>query len=249
MHYNEPGGWWITVPGAGDPGDWRMPADQPQLMVDRYYDNCIYCFWHGNDDYNDFSAGGYLNGEFFVSGSTDNGITWSDYYNLTNTRSPGAAPGACMDEDYMTLYPRGSIGFVWHDFALTYIEDKDAGAYPRGEGIETENPVRCYFTLWGIDEERSTLLQPVKLKVYPNPFFKRLYIYLDTKQQNFDGVIKIYDINGRLIQRSDNMFIQPNGSLLWHGDDISGRAVPAGVYIVYWCDDRDFITKKVIKLR
>ena len=38
MHYNEPGGWWITVPGAGDPGDWRMPADQPQLMVDRAAD-------------------------------------------------------------------------------------------------------------------------------------------------------------------------------------------------------------------
>ncbi|MGB3341240.1 MAG: T9SS type A sorting domain-containing protein [bacterium] len=247
--YNEPGGWWITVTGAGDFGAWRMPADQPQLMLDRQYNNYIYCFWHGNDDYNDYSAGGFINGEFFVSVSTDYGITWFDYFNFTNTRSPGAAPGACMDEDYMTLYPNGSIGFVWHDFAFTYIEDKDAGAYIHSEGSLTENPVRCYFSLWGVHEEQLSLVTPTKLQIYPNPFSRQLNINLSINQQGQTKDLKVYDITGRLIRQFDNLSIQPNSSIIWDGTDINGQSVPAGVYFVRLESDQNMITKKVIKLQ
>lgn len=248
-YYNEPGGWWINVTGAGDFGAWRMPADQPQLMLDRQYNSYIYCFWHGNDDYNDYSAGGFINGEFFTSRSTDNGITWSDYFNLTNTRSPGAAPGACMDEDYMTLYPNGSIGFVWHDFAFTYIEDKDAGAYIHSEGSLTENPVRCYFSLWGVHEEQLSLVTPTKLKIYPNPFSRQLTIYLNTEQHDQAEVLKIYDITGRLIRQFNDLFVQSGNNIIWDGKDISGQSVPAGVYFVRLESGDCTQTKKVIKLK
>ena len=138
IFYSDSGGWWISTTSSADPGSWRMPADWPQIVFDP--NGTIYCLWHGNDDYNDGSAGGYFNGELYGSYSTDDGITWADYVNLTNTRSPGAGPGECMDEDYMTAYP-----YVVNDSVfVTYIEDKDAGAYVNTEGVCTDNPVRCW---------------------------------------------------------------------------------------------------------
>ena len=108
------------------------------MIVDANDD--LYCLWHGNDDYNDFSAAGFINGEFYGAISHDNGATWSGDRNLTNTRSPGAADGACDDEDYMTACPK----VVNDSIYLTYIEDKDAGGWPQTEGVMTDSPVRCW---------------------------------------------------------------------------------------------------------
>ena len=137
-YYNEPGGWWLEG-SIGSFGAWRLPADEPQLVVD-HATGWLYCLWHGNDDTTDVSAGGFFNGELYASYSTDGGLTWADYVNLTNTRTPGGNPGYCHDEDYMTACPYERNDSLW----LTYIEDKDAGSYPGGEGTITENPVRCW---------------------------------------------------------------------------------------------------------
>jgi Neuraminidase (sialidase) len=149
--YPTPGGWWITVTGAGDPGAWRMPADQPQLIVDTNGD--LYCLWHGNDDYNDYSAAGFFNGELYGAYSTDHGITWSDYVNLTNTHSPGAGDA----ETYMTAHPCVYNDSIW----ITYIEDKDAGDAGHAQGVETDNPVRCWIfptsLITGIEEDQASI--------------------------------------------------------------------------------------------
>ncbi|MGB3340873.1 MAG: T9SS type A sorting domain-containing protein [bacterium] len=165
-YYSEPGGWWINVSGYGDYGAWRMPADQPQLTVDILNGNLL-CLWGGNDDYTDYSAGGYVNGEIFGALSTDGGLTWTPYSNLTNTRSPGANPGECMDEDYFTVYPRFYLGGMFFHGVYTYVLDKDAGGWPQTEGVLTDNPVYCYYFFWpgGCEEEayesfRSTVVGP-----------------------------------------------------------------------------------------
>lgn len=75
IYYSEPGGWWITIPGAGLPGAYKMPADRPELIVDPL-SNDLFCLWQGNDDYNDFSEDSIFNREIFGARSTDNGITW-----------------------------------------------------------------------------------------------------------------------------------------------------------------------------
>jgi len=153
IYYNEPGGWWIQG-SAGEVGAWRLPADEPQLVSDTT-NGYLYCLWHGNDDTTDVSAAGYFNGEIFGAYSSDYGITWSDYVNLTNTRTPGAGAGACHDEDYMTASLYLFNDSIW----TTYIEDKDAGAYPQAEGVETENPVRCWVfhrnLITGVEEAKT----------------------------------------------------------------------------------------------
>jgi hypothetical protein len=259
IYYNDPGGWWITTDSGGDPGAWRMPADQPQLIVDPAT-GWLYCLWHGNDDYTDTSAAGYFNGEFYGSYSSDNGITWSEYVNLTNTRSPGAPAGECMDEDYMTANP-----FIVNDsIFVTYIEDKDAGSAPHNEGVETENPVRCWVfhkgLISGITEEKSMKPEysaPI-LEVYPNPFHDKVSIVLraESKQVTTLGsmpyapCINIYDALGKFVKNllptSHFPFLT---SLVWYGDDDFGRRAPAGVYFVQMKMGGKNILEKIIKLK
>ena len=189
--------WWITVVGAGDFGAWRMPADQPQALIRP--NGHIWCFWHGNDDYNDFAADGFINGEIYGAVSTDNGATWSNYMNLTNTRSPGAAAGNCDDEDYFTVAPKTFDFGSGEQVFLTYIEDKDAGAYVHTEGVETENPVRCWvFPVPGIEEHNNTVPVTTSLNLYPNPATNGSSVsYALTKSGNMS--LSLYDASGRLV--------------------------------------------------
>jgi hypothetical protein len=166
IYYNEPGGWWLEPwvngapyyhAGAVDP--WRTMCDQPQLVVDPT-NNDLYCLWHGNDDSTDVSAGLRVNGELYGAYSNDNGLTWTDYVNLTNTRTPGAGPGDCFDEDYMTANP-----FLVNDsLFITYIEDKDAGACGYG-GAVTDNPVHC----WVFDKNTGVTEENALGSEYVNP--------------------------------------------------------------------------------
>lgn len=190
IYYNDPGGWWITIPGAGDPGCWRMPADRPQVIIDRDVTGHLYCLWHGNDDYYDYCSHGRFNEELFGSYSTDNGTTWSDYVNLTNTRSPGAGPGDCMSEDFMTANP----SVVNDSIFLVYIEDKDAGHMPCW-GEWTENPVRCWVfhknLITGIEEGKSKAIKSnnQRATIISGPL-------LLPEDKNW----KVFDITGRQIQ-------------------------------------------------
>jgi hypothetical protein len=247
VYYNEPNGWWLqrsVYNPTGEPGAWRIQADQPQLVVGN--GDTLYCLWHGNDDTTDVSAAGYNNGEFYGAYSPDNGLTWSDYVNLTNTRSPGAPAGACMDEDYMTANP-----FVVDDsLFITYIEDKDAGEAGYGEGVATENPVRCWVfptsLITGIKENALRLTpDALRLEVYPNPFSGKTAIKFQipsTKSQtNFKNqipnskpqtILKIYDATGRLVRQWDYRTMRLSDCVVWNGTDDAGHRLPAGVYFV-----------------
>jgi len=223
-----------------------MPADYPQIIADRT-NGLLYCLWHGNDDYNDSSAGGFFNGELFGSYSTDNGLTWSDYVNLTNTRSPGAGPGACEDEDCMTANP-----FVVNDsIFITYIEDKDAGWYAQNEGTLTENIVYCWvfptsLIRTGVTEHAIKTPSAVSLHVAPNPFVKLMNISL-SKGHSAEGMeLQIYDAGGRLVKSITQLHNYP---ITWSGDDQQGLPVPAGVYFVTLRNGEQNITQKVIKLK
>jgi hypothetical protein len=254
-YYNDPGAWWITVPEGGDFGAWRMPADQPQLVFDTVT-SYLYCLWHGNDDYNDFAADGFINGELYGAYSTDHGITWSDYVNLTNTRTPGASAGECNDEDYMTACPK----VVTDSIFITYIEDKDAGAYVQNEGVQTENPVRCWV-FWtglirtGVEEERSFIPQfhGPGLSISPNPFVKSVVIDFSIGQsaksigQGAEGLeLKVYDATGREVKIITQLHDYP---ITWSGDDQYGHRLPPGIYFMALNIGDIKILKKVIKLK
>ena len=208
-YYNEPGGWWIATETSAVPGAWRLPVDQPQLSV-KITDGEMVCFWCGNDDYNDGSAGGFFNGEIYGAISSDNGATWSGYGNITNTRSPGAGPGECMDEDYLTVYPMYSFISMLFYGVYTYILDKDAGAAPYGEGVITENPVYCYY-YWlgpGCEEkgQESCAIEATGPTIFSGPL-------LLPEGKN----CKVVDITGRVVM-SDKIkpgiyFIEIDGEI------------------------------------
>jgi hypothetical protein len=83
---------------------------------------------------------GFANGEIFCSVSIDGGLNWLEPTNLTNTSTPDAFPGECMDEDYSSL--ARVVNDTLHIF---YVEDKDAGGVVQTapqEGSWTENPVK-----------------------------------------------------------------------------------------------------------
>jgi hypothetical protein len=199
--YTDPGGWWIESATGGDYGGWRLPADQPQLIVD-LANNDLYCMWHGNADYNDASAGGFINCELYGSVSYDGGATWRPYVNLTNTHSPGGAPGACEDEDYATACP-----YVVNDtIFITYIEDKDAGGVPQSEGTVTENPVRCWLVhksaFVGIEENNGDNMTAI-VSLAPNPSANASTIRYALANH---GIVRLdlFDATGRTIQTIDN---------------------------------------------
>lgn len=198
-YYSEPGGWWIATTTSGSPGGWRMPADQPQMVVDAST-NKLYCLWNGNDDYDDSSAGGFFNGEIYGSVSVDAGATWSNYVNLTNTRTPGGGAGACDDEDYFTAHPWVGGDSIW----VTYIEDKDAGGVPQGEGALTENPVRCWiFPTFGIAENESETPNATTLSLAPNPASRVTTLsYTVATAGNVD--VTLFDATGRVVDQLDN---------------------------------------------
>jgi hypothetical protein len=250
IYYSEPGGWWIKPDGYW--GSWRMPADRPELIIDTI-SGYMYCVWHGNDDYTDTSAAGWPNGELYGSYSTNNGITWSDYVNLTNTRSPGAGPGYCDDEDYATVHPYVINDSIW----LTYIEDKDAGNWADAEGTRTSNPVRCWVfptsLITGIEEDQasSAKFQESILRIEPNPFTTQCVVKIQAPESKNQIDLKIFDASGRLV---NDFFLSTAYSLvpttiLWSGTDQAGHRLPAGVYFVELTGGDEIITRKVVKLR
>ena len=247
IYYSDPGGWWISP--TWSPGAWRMPADEPQLVLDPTNNN-LYCLWHGNDDYNDTSLAGYFNGELYGAKSTDGGITWTDYTNLTNTRTPGAPSGACNDEDYMTANP-----YVVNDsIFVTYIEDKDAGAMPQTEGVMTTNPVRVWVfhkdMIPGVEERGSLEAKhsTPMLEVCPNPFKEKTDIRCmihDTGYTIQDFSLKIFDAAGQLIKDFSRSTIDAGRPTLitWQGDE------PPGVYFVHLETENNRAVEKVVLLR
>ncbi|MCK4250505.1 T9SS type A sorting domain-containing protein, partial [candidate division WOR-3 bacterium] len=267
IYYNEPGGWWLEpwVNGApyghgGAAGTWRTVCDQPQLVVDPV-DNDLYCLWSGNDDSTDVALNTYINGEIYGAKSWNNGATWTNYVNLTNTPSHGAAAGDCFDEDYFTVNPL----IVNDSMFVTFIEDKDAGAYVHG-GAMTDNPVHCWV-FWvpnGIEEEQSlkpTSTKPI-LKISPNPFAKLTHIsfgigHPDRITHSSYGTgraerkaLKIYDASGRLIKDFSlpTAYCLVPTTIKWSGTDQLDRPVPPGVYFVQLQAGDFTTTKKIIKI-
>ncbi|GAG28724.1 unnamed protein product, partial [marine sediment metagenome] len=124
-------------------GAWRSTVDRPSLAQDPttgyLYCLCVRCV-QGDTSGGPAPSHGWANGEIYCSLSTDGGLNWSVGANLTNTPSPNASPGNCMDEDYPSL-----AAVVNDTLHIIYVEDKDAGGVvmtaPQ-EGIWTENPVK-----------------------------------------------------------------------------------------------------------
>jgi len=200
-----PGGWWGW--STHEFGVWRLPADEPQLIIDRST-GWLYCLWHGQTDTTDHSFSGWPNGDFYGAYSTDGGLTWGaygsayGYVNLTNTHTSGGLPGFCEDEDYMTANP-----FTFHDsIVVTYIEDKDAGSFIYSEGDTTNNPVRIWVFHKSLISGPSTIGENKVVK--PNRLFMNISPIPASDQVEISFFIpgpgnvslKLYSLDGRFVK-------------------------------------------------
>jgi len=96
----------------------------------------LYCTFTQFDS-SDVSADEEGNGDLFGCGSSDGGQTWGQPWNLTNTQTPGCAPGECLSEHWSSMARNMYEG----DLHIQYICDRDAGAAIFDQGTWTENPV------------------------------------------------------------------------------------------------------------
>ncbi len=104
-------------------------------------------------DVNDYNGvGRILNGELYLTGSEDGGLSWAIPENLTNSVTPNCAPGDC-ESDYwasMARYGRTEVcGAMTGQNVLDilYINDRSAGSVVQDDpGIWTVNPVMWLTT-------------------------------------------------------------------------------------------------------
>ncbi len=154
-HYNFNTESWSMIAGmmtpedesdvAPDPGVFRIARDRVQLAVDEDT-GYLYAIWNQYSDDDRRAAGSdgleMANGEIFAACSNDNGETWGEPVNLTNTQTPGCEAGDCNSETFGSLAEVVTDGYLH----ITFMNDLHAGSYIRADdpndGSElTTNPM------------------------------------------------------------------------------------------------------------
>jgi hypothetical protein len=238
--------WWYSPYPTVQNDAWRRPADRPQLAIDNYGN--LYCVWVGNLDTTDISQGRRINGELYAAVSTDGGRTWGvkgeigRVLDLTNSPSPGAAPGMCEDDDYFSLAP---FAFNNH-LHITYINDKDAGGVPQNEGVVTNNPVLylqvpCSLLVEvGIEENQKKNLLTNKLTIYPTIARDKVKINYSLNEATFVK-LSILDITGQIVKvLEEGRKEKGDYSIIW---DVKGKK---GTFYCLFNNGKKIYKKKII---
>jgi len=90
--------------------------------------------------------------------------------------------------------------------------------------------------------------------ISPNPFRNHLMIKFQIPEQRVGSSqypvvsIKIYDVSGRIVKQFNHL-TNYQSSVIWFGDDDSGRRLPSGVYFVHLESNGFKKTEKAILLR
>ena len=128
-----------------DPGAWNMYIAKPSVS---WCDSRIYALWtqfgHGREagGLYDCSQAGYANGELYLAVSNDDGFTWDLPQNLTQSRTPNCDSVECDSDHWSSMTSYGMVYDAAMDtLDIQYINDKDAGGIPQGEGAWCVNPV------------------------------------------------------------------------------------------------------------
>ena len=189
----------VWVESGCDTGAWNLRIAKMSLGVHQPT-GAIFAGYTGFYDTLDCSAGGqysgWANGEIYMTYSVDGGASWVEPENLTNSPSPGCAPGDCDSDHWSSL--ANKVDDFLH---IIYINDKDAGGIPQDnpqEGEVTDNPV-LYLAypnpLTGIDDEGGMPRTFALSQNYPNPFNAKTNIEFELLE-NSRVELSVYDITG-----------------------------------------------------
>jgi hypothetical protein len=216
---------------------------KPSLGVDPSNGNLFAIWSEGSHD--DVSAAGFANHDLFAAASTNNGETWFQKVNITDSPTPGCGPPDCDHDLWSSLAE--TVDDVLH---IMYVDDNDAGAAWNSQGIWTINNVLYLevdrYDLIPIAIKDKDLDLPFEFVLgqnYPNPFNASTVISIDGEIQA--GQLAIYDIAGRLVRTFP--LSKETRSIAWDGTDSSGEAVASGTYF-YSVNFDEFGTVAVRKM-
>ncbi len=110
-------------------------------------------------------------------------------------------------------------------------------------------PQQCGSPTSVAEEDRPPAPVALRLTVAPNPFNPRTTVSfgVDRKQR---VEIAVYDLAGkRLTMLADRTYDAGEHSVVWHGKDASGHAMPSGTYVVRMSAEDAVRTMKVILIK
>ena len=127
----------------------------------------LYSIW-SQFDTADYAENEYTNSELYGCGSFDGGQTWGRVFNLTNTGTPGCAPGECLSEHWSSMATSMYDG----DPHIQYICDRHPPQATRGSEW-TENPVMyLHLSAWEVNAEAEGLYRIEEPAGWYNPPLK-----------------------------------------------------------------------------
>ena len=232
-------GWFFTNPG---PGYNHGTVSEPQLTIDRATGD-LYCTWCYGDSA-DVAANGYVNNEIWGARSTDNGATWIEHHNITNSPTPGATTGNCDNDWYQTLAEE-TLGDT---LVMFYQNDKEAGHAAYGDlTAYTDNPYLFYLYKWnpiGVAEHTVTTPMKLALNIRPNPSVQNTQIsYSMSKASSVS--LKIYSVDGRLVET----VYSGNRDAGVYVESIDARQLSSGTYFVILDVAGEQVTQSLVVVR
>jgi hypothetical protein len=234
-------GWVESNPG---PGSNHPSVSEPQLAIDRATGD-LYCTWCFADP-TDVAANGLVNMDIWGARSTDNGATWIEHHNITNSPSPGADSGFC-DNDHVNHLAEETIGDT---LIMFYLNDKDAGngAYPPDPGaLLTDSPLLFYLYAWnppGIEENTTETPRRLSLNIAPNPSRRSTALsYALPKASNVS--IRLYSVDGRMVEDVCN----GRRDAGVYTENVDATQLANGTYFVVLETANNKITKSLVVVR
>ena len=231
-------GSWTTNPG---PGGNHPTVNEVGLAIDRASGR-LYSVWCQADAGSDTSNTGWTNMEIYAAWSGDNGATWSTPENITNSHSPGASPGDCEHDWWMSVAEEADDWTI-HVF---YMNDKDAGSWLQGEGSEwTDNPMLHHaYTMLGIEEYGTGTPARLALTIAPTPVTRNTMLsYALPSAGNVS--IKVYSVDGRLVET----VYSGSKDAGVYTENIDARQLSSGTYFVILDAAGEQVTQSLVVVR
>uniref|UniRef100_A0A7C4THR7 T9SS type A sorting domain-containing protein n=1 Tax=candidate division WOR-3 bacterium TaxID=2052148 RepID=A0A7C4THR7_UNCW3 len=234
-------GWYEVTPG---PGSNHPTVSEVQIGINRATGDLYvtYC----KADPNDAAQNGLTNLDIYGARSTDNGVTWIEHHNITNSHTPGAPAGQCDDDRYQSLNSEVKDGNP-DTLYIFYLNSKDAGGgyFPPDPGaVMTEDPYLFYAYAWnptGVSENKSEAPRNFSLNTAPNPVHNQTSISY-TLPRSGDVVVSLYGADGRLVRVIEDGYRNAGSYQV----RIDTRELTSGAYLVVLKAGNQQITGKLV---
>ncbi|MCP4633653.1 MAG: T9SS type A sorting domain-containing protein [candidate division Zixibacteria bacterium] len=225
--------WFPSFPGA-----WNRSASKMSIAAGA--NGILYALWtHFSDE--DVSAGGFSNGELYLSISYDDGETWDEPVNLTNSGTPDCLSGECESDHWSSLAES-----VDDELHITYVEDKDAGGIVQTEGVWTENPIRylSYPAITSVEDDAAVPSVFQLNQNFPNPFNASTVISFELKEA-VELKLDIFNVLGeKMATLAEGNFRRGEHTVSW---DASKYA--SGIYFYKLSAGEISETKRMVMLK